>query len=105
MKDQIIPVSADQIDYFFLENEMVYCVTKNQKKYHMDQSLNKIIALLDPEDFFRANRQYIVSRNAIQSAVSHFNRKLRLRLFPASDEEIFISKTKAGLFKQWLDRY
>jgi two-component system LytT family response regulator len=104
VKDQIIPVSVDQIAYFFLENEMVYCMTRHQKKYIMDQPLDKIGAQLDPEDFFRANRQYMVSRNAIQSVVQHFNRKLKLRLTPEPGEGVFISKTKATLFKGWLDR-
>jgi len=104
VKDQIIPVAVDQLAYFYLKNEMVYCITKDQRKYLMDQPLDKIGAQLDPEDFFRANRQYIISRNAIQSAVQHFNRKLKLRISPSPEEEVFISKTKAGHFKEWLNR-
>ena len=104
VKDQIIPVVVDQIAYFFLENEMVYCVTFQHKKYIMDQPLDKIGAQLDPEDFFRANRQYLVSRQSIKSVAQHFNRKLKLRLTPEPEKEVFISKTKAALFKGWLDR-
>ena len=103
VKDQIIPVSVDQIAYFFLENELVYCRTYDNKKFILDQTLDKIGSQLNPSDFYRANRQYLVSRQAIQSAAQHLNRKLKLRLNPDSQEEVFISKTKAAAFKEWLE--
>jgi len=103
VKDQIIPVSVEQIAYFFLENELVYCKTYDNRKFILDLALDKITAQLDPNNFYRANRQYLVSRQAIQSAAQHFNRKLKLRLTPEPEQEVFISKTKAGLFKEWLN--
>ena len=103
VKDQIIPVSVDQIAYFFLENELVYCRTYDNRKFIMDQTLDKIGSQLYPNDFYRANRQYLVSRQAIQSAAQHFNRKLKLQLTPHPDNEVFISKTKASAFKEWLE--
>lgn len=103
VKDQIIPVSVDQIAYFFLDHELVYCRTYDNKKYILDQALDKIGAQLNPNNFFRANRQYLVSRQAIQSAAQHFNRKLKLQLTPDSEEDVFISKTKAAGFKEWLE--
>jgi len=102
VKDQIIPVSVDQVAYFFLENELVYCRTHDNRKFILDQALDKIAAQLDPNIFYRANRQYLVSRQAIQSAVQHFNRKLKLVLSPAPEEEVIISKSKAAGFKEWL---
>jgi DNA-binding LytR/AlgR family response regulator len=103
LKDQIIPVSVDQIAYFFLENELVYCRTHDNRKFILDQALDKIGSQLNPNDFYRSNRQYLVSRQAIQSVVQHFNRKLKLRLTPEPEQEVFISKTKAAAFKGWLE--
>jgi DNA-binding LytR/AlgR family response regulator len=103
VKDQIIPVSVDQIAYFFLENELVYCRTHDNRKFILDQALDKIGSQLNPNDFYRSNRQYLVSRQAIQSVVQHFNRKLKLRLTPEPEQEVFISKTKATAFKGWLE--
>jgi len=103
VKDQIIPVSVDRIAYFFLENELVYCRTYDNRKFILDQTLDKIGSQLNPNDFYRANRQYLVSRRAIQSAAQHFNRKLKLQLSPLPEEEVFISKTKAPAFKEWLE--
>jgi len=65
--------------------------------------LDKIESQIDSEHFFRANRQYIVSRKAVKAAVQHFHRKLKLDLSPSPEEEVFISKTKASVFKRWLE--
>ena len=103
VKDQIIPVTVEQLAYFYLDYEMVYCITRDQNKYIIDQPLDKIWAQLNPEDFFRANRQYIISRSAIKSAVQHFNRRLKLKLSPSTEDEVLISKAKASAFKDWLE--
>jgi DNA-binding LytR/AlgR family response regulator len=103
IKDQIIPVAVEQIAYFFLENEIVFCMTYNKRKFILDQALDRIEAQLNPAHFYRANRQYIVSRKAIQSVVQHFNRKLKLQLSPSPEAEVLISKIKASGFKGWLE--
>ncbi len=104
IRDQILPVSVEDIAYFFLENEVVYCVTFKDKKFVIDQTLDRISSQTDPESFFRANRQYIVSRKTVKSADQHFNRKLKLNLSPSPNEDVFISKTKVTEFKEWLER-
>lgn len=103
IKDKILPVSVKRIAYFQLENEIVFCYTHKNEKYLLDQSLDKIEAQLDPDAFFRANRQFIIARTAVKSAVHHFHRKLKLELSPRSQTEVFVSKNKAGLFKKWLE--
>lgn len=104
IKDQIIPVAMDHIAYFFIDNERVSCMTHQNKKYLMDQSLDKIESQVDPKHFFRANRQFIVARNSVQSAAQHFHRKLKLLLSPPSEQEVLVSKTKAVAFKAWLEQ-
>lgn len=103
VKDQIIPVSVEQISYFFLDSEQVYCKTFENRKFILDQPLDKIGSQLNPIDFYRANRQYLVSRKSIQSAAQHFNRKLKLKLNPQPEKEVLISKSKAAEFKTWLE--
>lgn len=102
IRDQIVPISVQDIAYFYLENEAVYCVTFNNEKFVIDQTLDRISSQTDPEVFYRANRQYIISRNAVKSVSQHFNRKLKLQLSPSPKEDVFISKTKVTEFKEWL---
>ncbi|HDZ40280.1 MAG TPA: response regulator transcription factor [Bacteroidetes bacterium] len=103
VRDRIVPVPVELIAYFFLESEKVYCVTIEGRKYELDQSLDKLQAQLNPVDFFRANRQFIVSRKSVQSAAQYFQRKLKLSLKPESDQIVLVSKSRSGAFKQWLE--
>ncbi|MBL7137814.1 MAG: LytTR family transcriptional regulator DNA-binding domain-containing protein [Bacteroidales bacterium] len=103
-KDQILPIAVNDIAFFYLENQMVFCFTRENEKFIIDQALDKISQQLNPEDFFRANRQFIVSRKAIKAAVHHLNRKLKLSISPSPKEDIVIGKTKVTAFKEWLER-
>jgi len=100
--DRIIPVETSNIAYFLLENELVYLITRKHKKYILDQSLEKIMSSLDPEIFFRANRQFIVARQVIKGASQYFNRKLALKIDPDPGKDVLISKARVSEFKNWL---
>ena len=55
-----IPIKTDEITYFIYDT-LIYVVTKNNEKYSMDyESMDEIEAMLDPTQFFRVNRQFIV---------------------------------------------
>ncbi|MEA1878212.1 MAG: LytTR family DNA-binding domain-containing protein [Bacteroidota bacterium] len=102
-KDRIIPIRIEEIAYFFVHNEMAFCYTHEKKRFIMDQSLDKIEDQVDPHSFFRANRQYIISRRSVVAAVQYFQRKLKLELNPKPEEDVLVSKTKASAFKRWLE--
>ena len=102
VRDKILPIDVEDIAFFYLENDLVFCITHKNEKYIIDQALDKIISQLNSEDFFRANRQFIVSRKSVKSAATYFNRKLKLDISPSISEEILISKPKVADFKKWL---
>lgn len=102
VKDKIIPISIDDIAYFYLDNELVYCVKFDGREVMIDKSLEKIWTGLDSENFFRVNRQFVVSRKAVVSAIVYYNRKLKLEIKPAFRSDILISKLKVTEFKNWL---
>jgi two-component system LytT family response regulator len=81
----------------------VYGITfKNEKKYVVDKNLDSIYEQISLDDFFRINRQYIVSRKAIKEAVHYFNGRLKFKITPAPDDDLLVSKAKASDFKNWL---
>jgi len=100
--NQLIPVMAQDIAYFFTQNKVVYVVDKNNQKYHTDQSLEELIQQLNPKDFFRANRQFILSIHCIQKIHHYGNAKLKIDISPACEEFIVISKAKVREFKNWV---
>jgi two-component system LytT family response regulator len=59
---------------------------------------------LDPALFYRANRQFLVSRKAIREIEYYFNGRLVVKLHPSPEEKVIISKARAGNFKEWMNR-
>jgi two-component system LytT family response regulator len=66
-------------------------------------SLDEVEELLNPEQFFRANRQFIINKTAIESYRTHFTGKIELKLLVPTKEEIIISKEKAHQFRGWFE--
>jgi two-component system LytT family response regulator len=101
-KDKLIPLSADEIMYFYIENGIVYAMKTDKKNYSINQNLDDIKEQLDPDQYFRANRQYIISRHSVKEISPYFNERLSLRLQPPAKETVIVSKSKVGEFKSWL---
>ena len=70
--------------------------------YPLDRTLEALQALLPEERFFRANRQFIVARDAVQEIAVWFGSRLTLRLSVETPERIVISKARVPEFKAWL---
>lgn len=101
-KDRLIPIGVSDLAYFFIEHDVVYGITTNNQKYTIDQNLEDIANQLDPEIYFRANRQFIISRQAVKEINPHFNEKLSIKLSPQAADHIIISKARATNFKAWI---
>jgi len=101
---KIVAVSIEKVAYFYSQNKLTYLVTKDGKKFPLDQTLEILEGQLDPEVFMRANRQFILSFNSISEIHPYFKGRLKLELEPASELEIVISAEKTPEFKGWLDQ-
>ena len=100
--DGLIPIQTLGFANFFIESGIVYGYTHNKEKFVLDETLEALSEQLSPSDFFRANRQFIVSRNSIKEACNYFNRKLILKLNLSTNDNILISKARVSLFIDWL---
>ena len=77
---------------------------KNGKKYITDyRSLDEIEELLDPVQFFRANRQFIIDLSYIETMRSDESGKVIVRLKLGGFPEIIVSKEKAAAFRKWVE--
>ena len=101
-KDKIIPLSIEDVAYFYTSNEKVTATTYSGEKYQVDRTLELLQGSLPVNNFFRANRQFIVSREAVKDIVVWFGSRLALNLKVETPEKIIISKARAPEFKQWL---
>lgn len=101
---KIVAVSVEKVAYFYSQNKLTYLVTKDGKKFPLDQTLEVLEEKLDPDVFMRANRQFIVSFGSISEIHPYFKGRLKLELEPPSDLELVISAEKTPDFKGWLDQ-
>ncbi len=103
--DHLTAIPAEDIDYFFGENKIVWLRHQNGRKYPVDYTLEQLEDLLDPERFFRLNRQYITSLGVIRDVVSYSNSRLKVTLKdPMNDEPVLVSREKVEEFKAWLGK-
>lgn len=103
-QDKLIPLSVDDISWFYKSNQVTYACTISNKKYIIDDALDKIQNEVSSVNFYRANRQFIVSKNAIENISIYFNGRLIVNILPKPDERIIVSKVKATDFKNWLSK-
>jgi len=102
-KDEMVPVKTEDIAFFYIDTGVVKAVTFGNRPYPIEKKLEDIEAELDPEQFKRVNRQYIVQKEAIAHLKYYFNGKLILQTDPPAKERIVISKAKATEFKSWVN--
>lgn len=102
VRDRIIPLNRSEIAFCFTSNERVTAYDLSGREYQLDKTLETLQSLLPAEDFFRANRQFIISRKAIKEITVWFGSRLALHLTVEVPERIVISKARVPEFKQWL---
>ena len=89
-RDKLVPLTPDEIAYCYTADEKVSVVTFDGRSLPMDKPLDTLIALLPERDFYRANRQFIVSRRAVS-----------VNLTVKTPERIVVSKARVPDFKKW----
>lgn len=102
-KDRLIPVPVQDMAWFELRQGLVRGMTVQKNLYVMEEkSLDELTTVLPPGHFYRANRQFLVSRKAIQEIQLYFNGRLAIDILPPPPEKVLISKARAGHFRDWL---
>ncbi len=102
VRDKIVPLVLDEIAFCYTENERVTAWTMDGRNMPLDGSLDHMMSRLPEEDFFRANRQFIVARKAVKDISVWFGNRLSLNLVQPTPERIVISKARVPEFKRWL---
>lgn len=96
-------VLVNDIAYFYSTSGITFLVTKDKMEYTYDYSLEKLMEELDPAEFFRISRQFIVSLKSIANVHVFPKSHLKIDLSPPSSEEVFVSIDRVPQFKEWLD--
>lgn len=98
---KLLPLPTESIACFYIDNGVVKAITKNNDSYTIPHTLDELNESLNPKLFFRANRQYIISKEAVLDIDHWFNGRLAVNLKIPAKEKILITKTRVSLFKEW----
>ena len=101
-RDKIIPLKTEDVAFFHTFEERVTAYCYSGDKYQVDMTLEALQTKLAGDDFFRANRQFIISRKAVKDISVWFGSRLSANLTIESPERIVIPKARVSDFKEWL---
>lgn len=95
-------VESSNVAYFVSEAKIIFLHTLSGKRYPIDSSLKQLHLSLPEQAFFRVNRQYLISRKAIQDLQYYSATRVKVNLEPAPQEDVIVAREKIGQFKRWL---
>jgi DNA-binding LytR/AlgR family response regulator len=102
--DKIRSIKTENIAYFFFEDRTTFLSTMDKSVFAIDYSLDKIEQEVDPEQFFRINRQMIVNFDAIDNMVNLSKSRMGLHLKPVYEGNALVSFNKMSRFRKWINR-
>jgi DNA-binding LytR/AlgR family response regulator len=101
---KLYSIKTSEIAYIMSQNKIAYIYNFDGSRTASDYKLQDLEKLLNPEKFFRVNRQFLVNFEAITNLKVHNASRLKMYLKPMLDQEVIISTEKTKIFKKWIDR-
>jgi DNA-binding LytR/AlgR family response regulator len=96
---------ADDVAYFYADGKEAYMVTQKENRKHLiGYTLEELEQLLQPNDFFRISRKFIVRADAIAEVKGTMTTRLEIRLTQNTDQQLTVSRERVNDFKKWLDK-
>ena len=102
VKDKLLPIGLNEVSCFYTADKNTYIYLRNGGSYPYAKTLEQIISSLNPAEFIRANKQFIISRDSVKDITIWFDSRLLVTLDIEVPERIYISKNKASEFKSWI---
>ncbi len=102
IKDKLQPIGLDEVSCFYTTDKNTRIYLKNGKSYSYSKTLEQIESTLNPADFIRANKQFIIARHSVKDITIWFDSRLLVTIDIEAPERIYISKNKAAVFKSWI---
>jgi len=100
--EHIKTLQVEDVAYFFSENKATFARTVEGRTLPMDNNLDTLEQMLNPHDFFRINRQYLIALKAIDDMKTYSKARVIVTLKPAVKEQPVVSSERSAEFKHWL---
>lgn len=99
---QIKVINLEEVECFYSENKGTYLHTFENRNYLLDTTLEQIESELNPKEFYRVSRKFIVPLKAINEIQMYSNSRLKVILPTYKEEEVIVSREKVSDFKIWI---
>jgi DNA-binding LytR/AlgR family response regulator len=95
---------VNDINHFVSREKATFAQTTGDRSYILDFTLDQLTDMLDPKQFFRINRQYLISIDGFEDIISYSNNRLKIHLKHDKTMDAIVSRERVQDFKKWLDR-
>jgi len=97
-------VDVANVNHFVTDGRKSYAMMNDGSKHTINYTMEQLMQRLDPLQFFRANRQYIVARRAIYRIQSYGNRQMLIKLNGYNDVLVIVSKERVLELNNWIEQ-
>ena len=99
---QLKVISIEEVECFYSENKGTYIHTLDNRDYLIDSSLEVVEAEINPKEFYRVSRKFIVTLKAVKEIQVYSNSRLKIILPTYKDDEVIVARERVGDFKEWI---
>jgi two-component system, LytTR family, response regulator LytT len=97
---KVIPI--EEVECFYSENKGTYLHTLDNRDYLLDTTLEILENEINPKDFFRINRKFIIPLKSIKEIQVYTNSRLKIVLPSYKDDEVIVARERVSDFKEWI---
>lgn len=102
-RERIIPLKLEEVNFVHAEAGIVTLYVQGGMRYHVNHTLEELEGMMDPQLFFKVNRQFIINRKAMEGAEHYFSRRLLVRMDVHAPCDIIVSKARVQAFLAWME--
>lgn len=101
LKDKLLQIDFEDVSFFYTTEKNTAVSLKDEGTLPYPRTLGHIYSALNPANYYRATKQFIISRTSVMNITVWFDSRLLITLDRAVPEPIYISKNKAADFKEY----
>ena len=101
-KDRLLSIATHQVQAFLSEDKYTMLVDTAGKKHFIQYRLDQLVPLLDPKQFYRISRKYIINIDFLKEVIAYSGSRLKVVLKAFPQEDLIVSREKVSDFKEWL---
>jgi DNA-binding LytR/AlgR family response regulator len=104
LNNRAYSIPVDEISFFIYEDKSVLLVNLSGQRFVVNFTLDKLETLIDPNLFFRINRQFLIHIKSI-GEIKNFERgRISLFLKECTNNPVLVSRSRTQQLKAWLDK-